>query len=438
MQSTPAGPIAPLPPENESGRSIPAATSRQVEPDSHLLSSAERLGLGSLGRLVPIFDPALQWSESGQTGAVAGKILTVTSVGGTLDVEQNWNHYRLRVVYRGADAIYRPSDLGISSLPYQVGNISQELLLGRWTLRLRDDASYSSGGGFGGLFLGGPAQAGIGTLNSIQPTLVSAATIQTGLARQVYNTAVGEIDYSRSRRTTLTLVASANLVHFLDRGYINSEDFNGRIGYNYALSAKNNIGLTYGRDRTSFFGSASRMETDLLQLAFGRKITGRLAFQVEAGPQLFHFVNYGLAKTRQLSWSAFSALTYQRGHAGYSLSYFRGVSPGSGVLFGSNSEFITGTANREITRFWSASMNGGYASSKALAPSAMFSSQFNNWFAGANLNRQIGAQVYLGLSYGFQQQSIGGGSCPVLSCGLPGSFSQLGVNLQWHPLARGR
>lgn len=453
IQTNPSAPIAPLPPDgaSQSAYSSPALpaegsssygnrSSQPAEPDTHLLSGAELFNLGSLRGLVPIFDPALQFSQFAETGIVPGqKYLSTTGVGGSFNVLHRWGRYRLSVTYRGAETFYKPSYYGgVPNIPYHDVGISQEILLGRWTLRLRDDALYSWASGFSGLFTGGPAQAGNGELSSIQPSLDSNTTIQTGLARQLNNNALGEVDYAFSRRTSVTASGTFSSLHFLVPGYTSSQVIDGRMGYNYSLSAKNNIGVTYDHSRITYSGTSSRLEDDVVQLAFGRKITGRLAFQASAGPQLLHFGNFGVAKTRQFSWSASTAVSYRLGHMAYSLLYFHGVTAGSGVFLGSSAETITASANRNITRNWSASANAGYAMNKALAPIAIFSQQFNDWFAGANLTRQLGSQVHLGLSYEFQQQSTGGGACPVASCGLPGSFSQAGISLQWHPLAKAR
>jgi hypothetical protein len=453
QSNSPGVPIQPLPPETgNSNRSqtIPAAVggsfpqndaqpeaSAQAQPDTHVLSGVETLGLGSLRGLRRIFDPALRFSEFGETGMVAGRTVAVSSLGGSLDVEQRWGRYHLAAVYNGAETMYQPSYNGIHYLPYHDAGISQQILLGRWTVQLRDDVLYSWASGFGGLFTGGPARVGQNaSLNSIQPSLVPSGTIQTGPARQLNNIALGEADYAFSRRTTLTFVGSYGLLHFLDPGYINSRSINGRVGYNYALSAKNNIALTYDYGRMSFDGASGRMQTDLVQMAFGRKVTGRLAFQLAAGPQLLRLDNFGPSRHQSwLSWSAFSALTYDLRRTGYSLSYFHGVTAGSGVFFGSKSETITAMVYHEFTRVWSSSVNGGYAVNKTLVPAGIFASRFDNWFGGASLNRQMGRQVRFSLSYGFQRQSRGGGGCPVLGCGLPGSFSQFGVTLQWHPLS---
>jgi hypothetical protein len=460
-QSGRAAPISPLPSENDSTHSTPALSDTpddQVSPPAetltHVLSGAETLGLGALrdlrgvvdpavrtlgsGGLRRIFDPVLQISEFGETGLVAGQTLIGSSVGGSLDVQQHWGHYYLTTAYRGAETIYNHPYNGLLYLPYHDGSISQELILGRWVLRLRDDVLYSWANGFTGLFTGGSAQVGNGLLNSIVPSLISSGTIQTGFDRQFYNTSVGEIDYARSRRTTLTFVGSYGLAHFWEPDFINNKYIDAQIGYDYALSAKNNIALTYNYNRVSFDGTSSRLRGHSVQMTFGRKVTGRMAFQVGVGPQLLELENFGFSNSRRLSWTAFSALTYQWHRTGYSLSYFRGTSPGSGVFVGSDSETVAATANYEITRSWSASVNGGYARNKALAPISTFANQFDNWFASANLNRQFGPQVRFGVNYGFQHQTSQGGACPVLSCGLPAPFSQFGVSLQWHPLAKGK
>jgi len=445
--NSPDAPLQPLDPDISGSSSLPATfnglspssptpeESTQPQPDTHVLSSGETLGLGTLRGLTRIFDPALQFSQSAQTGIVAGRSLAVSELGGSLGLAKNWRHYRLAVAYNGAETIYQPSYNGIHSLPYQHLGISQEITMSRWTLRLHDDMQYSWAAGFGGFFTGGPSQTGQnGILNSIQPSLLPSETIQTGLARQVSNAILGEADYSFSRRTTLTFVGSYNLLHFFVPGYIDSQDVHQRIGYNYALSAKNNIALSYDHDRLNFTGTSSRVQTDLVQLAFGRKITGRLAFQLAAGPELIHLYNFGSSSRRQVSWSAFNAVTYNLGHSEYSLSYSHAVTAGSGVFVGSQTDSFTAGARRNFTRFWSASLNGGYANNRDVVPVAVLASRFENWFTGATLNRQIGRQVGFGLNYRLQWQSTGNGSCPVLRCGLAASWlHQFGVTLQWHP-----
>ena len=188
----------------------------------------------------------------------------------------------------------------------------------------------------------------------------------------------------------------------------------------------------------SFDQTSSRLQTDTAQIGFGRKITGRLAFQAAAGPELIYLYNFGPSNRRQLSWSAFSGLAYNLRRNSYTFSYSHTASGGSGVFAGSETDTFTAGATHGFKRFWSLSLNGGYAMNRNLAPVAIFASQFQNWYVGSGLNRPIGRQVQFGLNYEFSQQSSGGGSCPVLSCGFPGSVSQFGVTLHWHPVAQGK
>ncbi len=66
------------------------------------------LGLGSLSSLRRVFDPSLQFSQSGQTGIAAAQILSVSSIGGGVDLAKSWRRYHATVVYSGAETIYQP------------------------------------------------------------------------------------------------------------------------------------------------------------------------------------------------------------------------------------------------------------------------------------------------------------------------------------------
>jgi hypothetical protein len=445
--TAPLQPITPLPPD-ASAPSAPASygngtrDATRVEPDTHALSGAETLSLGSLYYLRRTFDPALYFSEFGYTG-VSGQSNTGSTarstVGGTLDAERRWSRYDLVAIYNGSDAYYYPyAFYGPQNMPSHNLALSQQVRSQRWTFRLRDDFLYSWQAGFGSLFTGGPVMGNqSSTLTALQPSLNPSGTILTGFARQVTNLALGEVDYALSRRTTLTFTGSYGLLDFLDPGYLSSHRIGGRAGYNYSLSRRNSIALLYEYDRTSFSGTSSLFDSHLLQMSFGRKLTGRLALQIAAGPELSRFDNLGPSNTQQLSWTVSGTLAYQMPRTAYSLSYFRGVTPGSGVFLGAESETITASVNHQFTRFWSAFMNGGYALSKALIPNSVFAGSFDDWFVGGNLGKQIGRHVRLALSYEYQKQIIGRGACPVLSCGIKPAYQVFGVTLNWHPWSKG-
>ena len=97
----------------------------------------------------------------------------------------------------------------------------------------------------------------------------------------------------------------------------------------------------------------------------------------------------------ELFVSVNSALNYARRRSSVSLSYVRGLTGGSGVFQGATSNTFSGTANYKFTRFWTGSINGGYALDNSLAPAGVATTQFDNWFAGANLGRQVGRHVQI-------------------------------------------
>jgi len=438
------GPASPLSPQNSAtvrSRNLPAPAGRgllsyspeaqapESQPDTHFLSGAESIGLGSLQALRSLFDPALRITQSADAGVVAGHTNSVTSLGGSLLFERHGKQSHLTALYNGAHTFYRPDSL--FDRPYHGLAVSEELQRGRWTLRLRDDMALSPESAFGNLPTGGAASGPDSSLTGIKPSLAPSDTIATGRTKRLNNTALGELSYGLTRRTAMTLVGSYGVLHFLDSGFIGSRQTSGRIGLDHALNAKNSLALNYGFDDLRFSGSTSRMQSHLMQMALGRRITGRLALQLAAGPQILHPRNYGAFNANSWGWSMFSALSYQQRFSSYALSYFRGITGGSGVLLGSRTDTISASATHQFARSWSASVNGGYARNNNLTSNGTTASRFENWFGGVTLDRALGQHARMGMNYTFQDQNhieI----CPVASCGVQSPRQLFTVSLEWH------
>ena len=300
----------------------------EVQPDTNPLSGAVTPGLG-FSQVRRLFDPAFRVAEGADSGVVAGTTDSVTSLGGTFVFDQRWKASRFAAVYSGSETIYEPD----SSLTqaYHDLTVSQEMHWGQWRLLLRDDLNVSPQSSFGALYTGAPGVPGQNsTLTGLTPALQTSETILTGLANRLSNTSVAEIDYSLTRRSTLTFVGSYGLLHFSQPGYFDSHSINASTGYNYALSPKNSIAVIYGYSTTHFTGASQ--ETHLVELAFGRKVTQRLSFQLAGGPQLLLSRNLGLSSNRSWSWSLSGSLSYEMTrNTGYSLTYFHGITAGSEV-----------------------------------------------------------------------------------------------------------
>lgn len=449
QQTSPVTPVQPASPEDKGTATrvmpVPAARSgfaayesvneesAQPMPDTHTLSGGETFGLGSLFGFRRLFDPALYISQTADSGIAYGNWNSTTSIGGSLALRQGIGPWRLTVVYNGARTFYHPNS--IYNQTYHNLGLSQTIRGGRWTFRMRDDLTYSSQAVFGGLDTGGFGSYSLfRLLGYIQPSLAQGQTISTGRARRLGNTALVEADYALSRRTSITFTGSYGLLHFLDSGYINSHNINGRVGYDYALDPKDTISLMYDFNRTSFGSNYGGIDANMVQLAFGRKVTGRLAFQFAVGPQLLGFHNFSVPTSEHLSWNLSSGLTYAIRRTSYSLTYSHGLANGSGVVYGAERDMIAASMSHTFTRFWSGVLNGGYALNSPLASINVSTGRYKYWFGGLSIRRQMGRHLQFSFHYEFEQQATNNAVCQVASCGSTGLRQVIGATVQWHPV----
>lgn len=211
--SNAVAPLPPLPPDQAGGNggAVPAARGLFVgadqegqgavptQPDTHVLSSPESMGLGSPAGLYQLFDPLVRVSESIASGIVPNQLDSVTSVGGAVSYDQQWNKYRLTALYTGAQTFYAPASY--PNTAYQEATLSQQIRWNRWTVRLRDDLVLAPGNNFSGLYTGSTGLAGTtAPIPGTAPVLTSNETIQTGLARSLTDSTIGEVDLSQPAR----------------------------------------------------------------------------------------------------------------------------------------------------------------------------------------------------------------------------------------------
>lgn len=430
-----SAPTAPIAPYAENGGSTgvgvlsPAGGQGLlvVQADTHVLSGAEMLGLGFLRAPQSFFDPMLSITQGADTGIVPGVVDSTTTVGGGFALDEQWARLHLITLYNGSRSFYHPN----APLPGSSQRLSfaPTLTFGRWVVRLRDDLTLAPQGGFNGLGLEGAALAGDAALTNVTPLLEPGDDVLTAWIERLDNTSFGEVDYSLSRRATMTFVGSDTELHFLHSGYIDSDNPHGRAGYTYLLTPRDSIGLVYDYSLMRFSGYSSQTQTHLAQFSFAHTLVGRWAFQLSAGPQFVRLEDFGPLSGNQWSWSLTSSLTYQTHHANYLLTYVRGVTSGAGVIIGAETNVATVTVSRTLSRYWLGILNAGYAQNQPLVGAG----QFTDWFAGANLIAPMGRHFRAVLNYSYLQQT-NTGVCIVANCGLTMGRNIGNVRLEWHPL----
>jgi hypothetical protein len=267
----------------------------------------------------------------------------------------------------------------------------------------------------------------------VSPSLSPGETIETSRVERVHDLVLADVDYYLTPRASLTFSGAQGWLQFLGPGYINSTDFNGHAGFNYALNPKDSLAIiyTYTQDHFNGEGSNTMFQGDSVQGSFGRKVTGRTAFQIAAGPQ-YLILHLGPESTQKWSWNASAALTYQLRRTRYGLQYSYATSTGSGVFAGAQTHNINASIDRTFTRYWSGSLSAGYAISDSLVSTPGVADRFDTVFSNANLSRQVGNYVLMNLSYGFSEQTSYGGVCPVLNCGLNFARQVGSLAVTWH------
>jgi hypothetical protein len=432
----------------------------QVVPDQNTLAGAAPFTLGSLQRTRNIFDPAISVSQMGQTvpDATGKSVLTgVSVVSGSLNFSRTGSGSQFSAIYNGGETFNigygaAPNFFGSTSSHSQFHDlaVTQAFEWARWHVLFRDDFMASPGAAFTGQGMGGPGLAAqfsslLGaSLNSFAQAFQPSETVNTGTALRYRNSIMGQAAYSFSRRSAFTFAGSYGLLHFTGTGYFNSTMLDAQAGYDYLLDPANSIAILASYGKIDFTGTGTpaigtptigtgNTTTDYVgALAYGRKITGRLAFQAAVGPQeIQSYSAGGFGNFHLLFVSVNSALSYERRRSGVSFNFVRGLTAGSGVFLGATSNTFSASGHYQFTRFWTGTVNGGYSMNNSLAPAGAATTQFDNWFVGANLGRRVGPHAQINFNYGASKQNSPA-TCLVANCGGTGLQQTFGMSVNWH------
>jgi hypothetical protein len=316
-------------------------------------------------------------------------------------------------------------------------SLSQSYRIHRWVFVVFDRFSYLPTTQFGygaGTNLGIPGVGGsLGSIGGLGGSFIPNQSIFTTNGPIYSNTGALESSYLLSRRSSITATSAYGLLRFVDPGNVDSDMFLASIGYNYALSKQDEIGVVYRFASFHYAGIPQAYGDQTVSAVYGRKITGRLALRVQAGPRVTTYRIPVGTNSQTIGFSVNTHFTYALQNGEIGGSYLHGLSGGSGVLVGSNLDQINFTAGRRISRTWSGSVHFGYAHNGSLSSSGPFSSpSYNSWFAGAGLNRPVGRHVFLGLSYAAHVSKSSSSGCVGSSCNTSFTINTFNLSLQWH------
>lgn len=442
-----SSPVAPLPPVsgNESsslnavktGEAAPVPTPRQEQTP---LTSAEVWSPAGSGAGRNFLLPSLSLYGGGDTRpegnqGSSDELSAATTVGGQFAFQHVWARNEFLAEYRGGGTFY--SAAPDRNRVYQDFQFAHKTFGRTWTFLLADTISYSpEGGGGGGLGFGqlgiGPGSVSGNPLINLNSQFLPNQSITSTDVPRVSNTILGEFQKTLGRRSALTFSGSYGVLRFLEDGAIDGNTISFRTGYNYSPTARDTIGLLYGGSLFQFLDTDRENLTHTAQVSYGRRITGRLSFQVAAGPQVTLVDTVLGTRESLVSWSADTSLRYHLTRADVRLAYTHGVTGGSGVFLGSRTDHVSVTVSRQLSRLWRGSVNFGFAHNQSLQEIALGTSgrNYNNWQGGFELSRPLGRNTRMYFRYGVQRQTSTD-SCTGAGCPLFGTRHMFGLGFNF-------
>jgi hypothetical protein len=357
-------------------------------------------------------------------------------VGGQLSLLEAWGRAQLALNYSGGG--YFSTNSLESNGWFQELSAAQNITLNRWQIQLFDTFSYIPESQFG--FAGGTDLALPGISGTLGPTvpglgasIVPNQSIYSALGPRYSNAFAAQATYLLSRRGSLTLGGSYGLLHYSQSGNVDNNMALGSVGYNYALTSKDSIGFLYRFAGYHFAGEPQALGSHTANFVYSRKIARRLALDLFGGPQITYYrVPIGTA-TRNTGLSAGASINYAVQHGSIVLSYFHGLTGGSGILLGSTADQVTGVLGHQLGRVWTGNVNFGYARDISLASTPTIPEEtFDDWFVGAGISRPIGRNVNFSASYSARVETTNLPICVGTVCSSSYTQHLISLTLQWH------
>ena len=438
----PKSPVREYPPLIAGGGDLENSreTVTDLRPDDRPLTGVQETSLGTQEMRHSYWVPGFQYANMIRSTSFNKPGLTswnsTSYLTGNVSLLDTWSHAQLSMNYSGGGGFSTDSTQGRNYL-HQF-DMTQTFEGQKWKLQFIDQFSYlpESQFGFGGmtnLSIPGVGGSIAPTVPGLQNNYLPSQSIFSSIGPRYSNSLVAQAVYALSRRTSITAAGSYGLMRFVDTGNINSDDEIANLGFNYTLTKKDTLGVLYRFTAYQYSGSPQKIDDHVVNVAYGRKVTGRLALQLFGGPDITTFQIPIANATKRVSASGGATLIYAMSRSGLSLTYNHGVSNGSGVLVGSSKDQISSSMNRGLGRVWRGSINFGYAKNRSVEQNQTQNSVgFDSYFAGGGLDRPLGRDAIFTLGYTAYIQGTTHTVCTPGACSTSSTQHQISLGFTWH------
>jgi hypothetical protein len=446
----PSGPQSPLPLFLSSNTAAPETSgqeSGQASAYVPALSGAEDFTPGPFQTSRSFLMPSMnvyQWADTNPLMSVRPDgIVTLSSIVGSLVLRRNFGRSELALDYAGGGTaadrqVSSPGGIGLNSIVQEL----EATQIARWrrsALLLSDQFSYLPEASFGSI-QGDMNNFGLGTdslgggLPDLRSFLTPDQSILTERGGRVSNTFVAQGEYDISARSSITAGGAYGLLRFFESGLLDSNNAMFMTGYNRQISHANTVAVIYRFNTLRLANLDRTIDDHVAQLSYGRKITGRLALQISAGPEIGVIRTVGVASQNRLFWNLESALHYRLGRTTLDLSYEHGLTGGAGILAGADTSQIELSANKGLSRKWEGSFGVGYANNRNVDSAALSASSqtFDTWYGRVQFSRPVGRTADVFVGYLLQLQDSNVPTCIGAVCGKSMARHQVFLGFNWH------
>lgn len=393
------------------GQAAPTATAGLSSSPASSVGSSSGFSLPSMDGTLHYALSASQIVQFGYFGP--GETTGSAALSGDVSYSSMSTKAPFTMIYAGGVILAESGGEGNST--YQNLAASQSVNAGKWILNLSDSVSYLPQSPVTGLS-GVPGVGDLGTLPVEGPTGGPVGDVLTYSGNRVSNSISGSAERLITGKTSVSAMGSWTILHFLDGsdGYDTSQ-VSGEAALNHRIDARDSVSanavystFAYGKDEGGL-GIITRG----INGVYTRVLSKSLSMNLSAGPQWVSS-SYSDLIPDSLNVAASAGLTYSHKLTTASVSYYRGVNPGSGVQAGGLSNTVSGGFGHSITREWLIAASGAYSHTEGLANSSVapppgvtipLGGNFTTVFGGFQVSHSISRTLSAYASYSAQHQS---------------------------------
>jgi hypothetical protein len=424
-----------------------------MQPDTRSLTGVEDLSLGTMPLEHSYWQPRVALAETvdsnpGSTSAGNGTWGTWTSLLGGVDIHKISGQSELLLSYTGG-GMFSTGNTDASNGVVQELSFKDKYSFRRSTLSVFEQLSYLPESSFGFAGAAGAGVPGIGIGGGLGSGFTPDQSVLTPEGQNLSNSFAVELNTRLTSRSSLTFVGGYALLHYFDDNLLNFGDASFQAGYNYLLTRKDTVAVSYNFSAYRYSNVDQSLNLNTIQGSYARRITGRLAFQIAAGPQ---FLSSSMPITSstsatpvatsssQLYWTLSTSLQYKFRRAQLGASYNHGITGGSGVLAGAETDVVSGTLDQQVARTFHLSLSAGYSRNRGIAgltgSTGSVAQSYSYWYGGANLTHPFGRTLDMFINYQFQYQDASTSGCVGSACTMNTIRNQImfGVNFHKQPI----